>query len=120
MLRLLTKMVNPHCQRINYIYLFEFDPRNIDTPIDIFNDAVDETLVFLLLMLIYYKVSGDLDNQWMDLVVLLNTLFLHTGRRWRFSPNCTTWRLPFTSDPIHIEMLDISMENEEAIMDRDP
>ena len=36
---------------INYIYLFEFDPRNIDTPIDIFNDAVDELLVFLLLML---------------------------------------------------------------------
>ena len=44
--------------RINYIYLFEFDPRTIDTAIDIFNDAVDETLVFLLLMLIYYKVSG--------------------------------------------------------------
>ncbi|KAL3772850.1 hypothetical protein ACHAWO_002680 [Cyclotella atomus] len=46
--------------RINYIYLFEFDPRNIDTPMDIFNDAVDETLVFLLLMLIYYKAgAGD-------------------------------------------------------------
>ena len=43
--------------RINYIYLFEFDPRNIDTPIDIFNDAADETLVFLLCMLMYYKVS---------------------------------------------------------------
>ena len=26
--------------RINYIYLFDFDPRNVDTPIDIFNDAV--------------------------------------------------------------------------------
>ena len=65
-------MLNTHYQRINYIYLFEFDPRNIDTPIDIFNDAVDETLVFLLLMLIYYKVSSDLDNQWMGLVVLLN------------------------------------------------
>ena len=43
--------------RINYIYLFEFDPRNVDTPIDIFNDAVDETLVFLICMLMYYKVS---------------------------------------------------------------
>lgn len=43
--------------RINYIYLFEFDPRNVDTPMDIFNDAVDETLVFLLLMLMYYKVK---------------------------------------------------------------
>ena len=26
--------------RINYIYLFDFDPRNVDMPIDIFNDAV--------------------------------------------------------------------------------
>lgn len=43
---------------INYIYLFEFDPRNVDTPIDIFNDAVDETLVFLLCMLLYYKVCN--------------------------------------------------------------
>lgn len=43
--------------RINYIYLFEFDPRNVDTPIDIFNDAVDETFVFLVSMLMYYKVS---------------------------------------------------------------
>mmetsp|Transcript_16374 Transcript_16374/g.29704 ORF Transcript_16374/g.29704 Transcript_16374/m.29704 type:complete len:872 (-) Transcript_16374:91-2706(-) len=47
--------------RINYIYLFEFDPRNVDTPIDIFNDAVDETLVFLICMLMYYKAdAGDM------------------------------------------------------------
>jgi len=47
--------------RINYIYLFEFDPRNVDTPIDIFNSAVDETLVFLLCMLMYYKSdAGDM------------------------------------------------------------
>ena len=43
--------------RINYIYLFDFDPRNVDTPVDIFNDCVDETLVFLVCMLMYYKVS---------------------------------------------------------------
>lgn len=42
--------------RINYIYLFEFDPRNVDTPIEIMNDAVDETLVYLICMLMYYKV----------------------------------------------------------------
>jgi len=45
--------------RINYIYLFEFDPRNVDTPIDIFNDAVDETLVYLICMLLYYKTDSD-------------------------------------------------------------
>ena len=41
--------------RINYIFLFEFDPRHVATPLSIFNDAVDETLVFLILMLLYYK-----------------------------------------------------------------
>lgn len=47
--------------RINYIYLFEFDPRNISSAIEIFNDAVDETLVFLSLMLLYYKAdAGDM------------------------------------------------------------
>lgn len=47
--------------RINYIYLFDFDPRNVDMPIDIFNDAVDEALVFLVCMLMYYKAdSGDM------------------------------------------------------------
>ena len=68
--------------RINYIYLFEFDPRTIDTAIDIFNDAVDETLVFLLLMLIYYKVSGlfmwgVLDRLW----ELISTLHIFKSSR---------------------------------------
>ena len=44
--------------RINYIYLFEFDPRNVDTPIGIFNEAADELLVFLICMLLYDKVNN--------------------------------------------------------------
>lgn len=49
--------------RINYIYLFEFDPRNVATPVDIFNDAVDETLVLLICMILYYKAdAGDMPN----------------------------------------------------------
>lgn len=43
--------------RINYIYLFDFNPNIVDSPLVIFNDAVDETLVFLVCMLLYYKVS---------------------------------------------------------------
>jgi len=43
--------------RINYIYLFDFNPRIVDTPITIYNDCVDETLVFLILMLLYYKAG---------------------------------------------------------------
>ena len=41
--------------RINYIYLFEFDPRNVNSSMGILNEAVEETLVFLLCMLCYYK-----------------------------------------------------------------
>ena len=44
--------------RINYIFLFDFDPRIVSPPIDIFEDATDETLVFLILMLLYYKVQS--------------------------------------------------------------
>ena len=43
--------------RVNYIFLFDLDPRNVSTPIDIFAQAVDNTLLFLILMLLYYKVS---------------------------------------------------------------
>ncbi|KAL7562323.1 hypothetical protein ACA910_016389 [Epithemia clementina (nom. ined.)] len=41
--------------RINYIYLFDFDPRIVASPLKIFNEAVDNTLVFLTTMLLYYK-----------------------------------------------------------------
>lgn len=41
--------------RVNYIFLFDFDPRHVRTPIMIFDDAVTETLVYLVLMLLYYK-----------------------------------------------------------------
>ena len=48
--------------RVNYIFLFDFDPRLVDTPVTIFNDCVDETLVFLVCMLLYYKVGRDLQS----------------------------------------------------------
>ncbi len=41
--------------RINYIFLFEFDPRSVNSSFAILNEAVDETLVFLVSMLLYYK-----------------------------------------------------------------
>lgn len=42
--------------RVNYIYLFDLDPRNVSTPIGIFAQAVNNTLIYMLLMLLYYKV----------------------------------------------------------------
>lgn len=44
--------------RVNYIYLFDFDPRIVETPISIIGDVVDETLVYLILMLLYYKAGA--------------------------------------------------------------
>mmetsp|Transcript_29503 Transcript_29503/g.81084 ORF Transcript_29503/g.81084 Transcript_29503/m.81084 type:complete len:913 (-) Transcript_29503:29-2767(-) len=44
--------------RINYIYLFDFDPRIVSSPLSIFNSAVDNTLVFLICMLLYYKAGA--------------------------------------------------------------
>jgi xenotropic and polytropic retrovirus receptor 1 len=49
--------------RINYIFLFDLNPKIVSSPISIFNDAVDETLVFLVLMLLYYKAGAhDIPN----------------------------------------------------------
>jgi hypothetical protein len=42
--------------RINYIYLFDFNPRIVATPVGILEEAVDNTLVFMVIMLLYYKV----------------------------------------------------------------
>jgi hypothetical protein len=44
--------------RVNYIYLFDLNPRIVASPLSIFNTAVDNTLVFLVLMLLYYKAGA--------------------------------------------------------------
>lgn len=41
--------------RVNYIFLFDFNPRVVRTPLEIITDAVDNTLMYLCLMLLYYK-----------------------------------------------------------------
>jgi EXS family/SPX domain len=43
--------------RINYIYLFDFNPHIVDSPMAIFNAAVDHTLFYLINMLLYYKAG---------------------------------------------------------------
>lgn len=42
--------------RINYIYLFEMDPRAVSAPLDVFNNVAAETVIYLANLLIYYKV----------------------------------------------------------------
>lgn len=45
--------------RVNYIFLFDFDPQIVSTPLAIFNEAVDNSLVFLVGMLLYYKAGAN-------------------------------------------------------------
>lgn len=48
--------------RVNYIFLFDFNPRIVRTPLEIITDAVDSTLMYLCLMLVSsWKKSTDLN-----------------------------------------------------------
>ena len=44
--------------RVNYIYLFDLDPRVVRSSLALFNEAVDNTLVFLFSALLYYKAGA--------------------------------------------------------------
>ena len=46
--------------RINYIYLFELDPRSVRSYLTIFNDAAVDSILFLLITLLYFKVHAPL------------------------------------------------------------
>jgi len=41
--------------KINYIYLFELDPRHIRSHLKIVNDCCQDTIMFIVLVLLYYK-----------------------------------------------------------------
>ena len=47
--------------RVNYTFLFDFDPRIVRTPMEIFKDAVDNTLTYLCLMLVSNSNKNDLE-----------------------------------------------------------
>jgi|UPI000581A97B hypothetical protein len=66
--------------RINYIYLFDFNPQIVDSPLGIFNEAVDNTLVFCVGMLLYYKagahdIPGSFPAGIFPLLVVLYTIY---------------------------------------------
>jgi xenotropic and polytropic retrovirus receptor 1 len=44
--------------RVNYIYLFDFNPSVVASPLAIFNEAVDNTLVYMICTLLYYKAGA--------------------------------------------------------------
>jgi SPX domain/EXS family len=44
--------------RVNYIFLFDFDPSTVEGPLDLFNHAVNNTLVYMVCTLLYYKAGA--------------------------------------------------------------
>ncbi len=42
--------------RINFVYLLDLSPKNVSSPRKIFDEAVNESIVYLTCMLLYYKV----------------------------------------------------------------
>jgi EXS family/SPX domain len=44
--------------RVNYIYLFDFNPSIVASPLVIFNAAVDNTLTYFVCALLYYKAGA--------------------------------------------------------------
>ena len=43
--------------RINFVYLLDLSPKHVSSPRAIFDEAVNESIVYLTCMLLYYKVS---------------------------------------------------------------
>jgi EXS family/SPX domain len=66
--------------RVNYIFLFDFDPNLVETPLAIFNEAVDNTLFFFLCTLLYYKagahdIPGSLPPGIFALIVVIYAIY---------------------------------------------
>lgn len=51
-----TMFLSSLAARINYVYLFEMDPRAVSSPLEVFNNVAAETVIYLANLLMYYKV----------------------------------------------------------------
>jgi len=92
--------------RINYIYLFDFNPIVVLDPAAIFNACVDETLVFLITLLLYYKASTNtmpdpfvpgLYPAFLVLYTVVKFIFPLKQRRPLWSAIIKVWTAPLTS-----------------------
>jgi hypothetical protein len=66
--------------RVNYIYIMDLDPSIVASPLALFNDSVDDTLIFLLGMLLYYKagvhdIPGNFPAGIFPAVIIVYTIF---------------------------------------------
>ena len=68
--------------RINYIYLFDFNPQIVQDPATLFDECVDETIVFLVTLILYYKTSTHTMPEWFPPGIYPAFLVLYTI--WHF------------------------------------
>ena len=62
--------------RVNYIFLFDFNPRVVRTPLEIITDAVDNTLMYLCLMLV-----SSLNKNSLQTVCMRNNTLCNVNRK---------------------------------------
>lgn len=74
--------------RINYRYLFELDPRRVQSYPEVWSDATNMTIVFLTNVLLYYKVVNGyfpeaiLNRGYYPLALALYTVYFYLVRPW--------------------------------------
>lgn len=75
--------------RINYRYIFEIDPRKSQSYTQVFNEATNMTIVFLLNVLLYYKVVNQnfperiLHRGYYPLLLFGYSFYFYVIRSWR-------------------------------------
>ena len=92
--------------RINYIYLFDFNPQIVQDPATLFDECVDETIVLLVTLILYYKTSTHAMPEWFPPGIYPAFLVLYTiwhfifplkQRRPLWSAMARVCRAPLTS-----------------------
>ncbi|OWZ05691.1 hypothetical protein PHMEG_00022170 [Phytophthora megakarya] len=87
--------------RINYRYIFELDPRRVQSYPQVFSDATNMTIVFLANVLLYYKVVNGyfpeelLHRGYYPLALFLYTFYFYAIRPWgqQFGMLRTLWEV---------------------------
>lgn len=78
-----------HHARVNYRYILELSPRTTPHYTELFSDATNMTIVYLVNVLLYYKVVNGyfpeqlLHRGYYPLALLLYTIYFYVVRPWR-------------------------------------
>lgn len=90
-----------HSARINYRYIFELNPRRVQSYPQVFSDATNMTIVYLTNILLYYKVVNGyfpeklLQRGYYPLALFVYTFYFYAVRPWgqQFGLLRTIWEV---------------------------